>query len=63
MIKYKTKIFFGTSSNCFYDNADEQFNKWIEEHPNIEILKFKYEQARYGDHSICILYQEVDNGE
>jgi hypothetical protein len=59
MIKYKTKIFFGTISNY----ADEQFNEWIRTRPNIKILEFKYEQARCGDHSICILYQEVNNGE
>lgn len=51
---YKTKIFFGVSSN----KADDKFNEWAEDNPNIEILKFKYYQARYGDHSICILYKE-----
>jgi hypothetical protein len=55
MSKYKTKIFFGSNPN---DNADEKFNIWAEKNPNIQILNFQYEQARYGDHSICILYEE-----
>lgn len=39
-------------------SADEKFNEWIKDHPDIEIIKFKYCQARYGDHSIAILYKE-----
>lgn len=27
----------------------------------IDILEFRYQQARYGDHSICILYEEDSN--
>lgn len=56
---FKTKIFFGTSK--FGRGADKMFNEWIEEHPSIEIIKFKYQQARYGDHSIAILYREENN--
>jgi hypothetical protein len=57
MIEYKTKIFFGTSGGGGL-SADIIFNEWIKKHKNIEILNFKYQQARYGDHSICILYKE-----
>lgn len=51
---YKAKLFFGTAGG----RADDKFNEWIEDNPDIEILNFKYHQARYGDHSICILYKE-----
>ena len=54
----KTKIFFGTLGTN-YKTADLLFNNWIEENPNIEILHFRYQQARMGDHSICILYREL----
>lgn len=55
MIKFK--LFFGTCSNGNY--ADTKANLWLLEHPKIKILNMKYQQARYGDHSICIMY-EVD---
>lgn len=51
---YKAKTFFGTS-RC---KADDDFNEWSKDNPDIEILNFKYQQARCGDHSICILYKE-----
>jgi len=54
---YQMKIFNGTFSKES-ESADVEFNMWIKEHPNIEIVDFKYQQARYGDHSICILYKE-----
>ena len=54
---YKTKLFFGSFSR---KPADEKFNEWIKDNSNIEILSFKYKQAKYGDHSICILYKEKD---
>lgn len=57
---YKTKI----CSGCFHGlgtvvkSADEEFNEWSKEHPDIEIIKFVYKHTRYGDHSIAILYKE-----
>ena len=51
----KSKIFFGTKIN----SADDQFNKWISEHPSISIVEFKYQHtSTYWHHSICILYKE-----
>ena len=37
--------------------ADIEANYWMEDHPNIEILEMKYQQANAGDHSICIMYR------
>ena len=54
---YKTKIFTGTYQNP----ADNKFNEWIKDNSNIYIINFRYQQARFGDHSICILYKEVSN--
>lgn len=60
--KIKCKTFFGTCNGT----ADEKFNAWIlnmnNSYRKIHIKEFKYRQARYGDHSICILYEETDNG-
>lgn len=53
----KFKIFMG---NAGYQ-ADDKANEWLEENPNVEIISMKYQQARYGDHSICILYKENIN--
>ena len=50
----KFKIFMGNS----YNPVDIKANKWLEENPNVEIIDVRYQQARYGDHSICILYKE-----
>jgi hypothetical protein len=50
----KFKIFMGSSEYT----ADIEANKWLEKNPNIEIIDVRYQQARYSDHSICILYRE-----
>ena len=47
------KIFMGNSGYT----ADDKANEWLEENPNIEIIEMRYQQARCGDHSICILYK------
>ena len=52
---HKYKIFFGTKIN----SADNELNKWLEEHPSIEVVEFKYQHtSTYWHHSICILYRE-----
>ena len=51
----KAKIFFGNYSGL---TADQKFGEWIEDHSNVKIIDFRYEQTRYGDHSIAILYEE-----
>lgn len=56
-IRTKAKIFFGNSDGT---RADVLFNKWIQEHSDILIREFRYQQARYGDHSIAILYEEYE---
>lgn len=56
MVRFK--LFFGTCSNL----ADEKANAWLKEHPDIEVVEMKYQQARYGDHSICIMYKEKKGG-
>lgn len=53
MVRFK--IFFG---NCTH-HADEAANTWLGKNPNIEVLQMKYQQARYGDHSICIMYKTI----
>lgn len=60
--KYKAKTFCGSfGKDCI--TADEEFNAWQEEQQkqgkDIEIINFRYCQARYGDHSIAILYKEI----
>ena len=41
------------------DMADKKLNNWLNNHQGVDILKWHYEQARYGDHSICIEYVEA----
>ena len=50
----KFNIFMGNSN----EPADIKANEWLEENPGIEIIDVRYQQARYSDHSICILYKE-----
>lgn len=52
MVKFK--IFRGSNFDC--DTADIKANEWISENPNISIISMNYQQARYGDHSICVMY-------
>ena len=60
-LKGECKNFFGTSGSNGSKSADVYFNEWIKAHQDIDILEFRYQQARYGDHSICILYEEDSN--
>ena len=57
----KCKNFFGTSGSNGSKSADVYFNEWIKAHQDIDILEFRYQQTRYGDHPICILYEEDSN--
>lgn len=56
MIRFK--IFFGTAGCASCVSADVKVNEWLEQNPDIEILEIKYQQSRFGDHSICIMYEE-----
>ena len=53
------KIFSGCFSTamCKAGPADKQANEWLKKHPDVEIIEMKYQQARMGDHSICIMYR------
>ena len=53
MIKFK--IFWGNHTSV---SADVKVNNWLAENPHIRILSYQYQQARLGDHSICIAYLE-----
>lgn len=50
----KFKIFFGMSNKP----ADHEANEWLIHNPKVKILQMKYQQSRYGEHSICIMYEE-----
>lgn len=56
--KIKCKVFMGG----YNTTADEKFNQWIKEmnsdYTTVNIKELRYQQARCGDHSICILYEE-----
>lgn len=51
----KFNIFFGNQAGV---SAAARLNNWLEKNPNIIIHKWEYQQARMGDHSICIEYEE-----
>ena len=51
------KIFMGTC-NSAETMADVKANNWLQQNPDIRIIETTYIQARYGDHSICIMYEE-----
>ena len=52
---HKFKIFFG---NHTLQTADDKLNQWLKENPSVRIIEWRYDQARMGDHSICIQYEE-----
>ena len=56
MAKTRFKIFMGT----YAMKADVDMNEWLDENPNVKVVDFKYQQARFGDHSICIMYEVED---
>lgn len=51
----KFVIFFGNHSTT---RADDKLNFWLKTNPNVHILSYQYQQARMGDHSICVMYEE-----
>lgn len=51
----KFKIFYG---NHTLQSADEKVNQWLNENPSIRLVEYQYQQARLGDHSICVMYEE-----
>lgn len=53
--KPKIKLFFGNAAGT---TADQLFEEWFEEHPTVKIIDFQYQQARCGDHSIAVFYEE-----
>lgn len=57
----KFKIFFGNDSKLSGGTADDKANAWLKENPDVEIIDMKYQQSRFGDHSICIMYKENEN--
>lgn len=55
VVKYK--IFFG---NSVLVSADAMLNNWLKENPGVRMISWQYSQARMGDHSICIEYEEEE---
>ena len=53
----KFKIFFG---NHLVQSADEKLNQWLAENPSVELVDWRYQEPRIGDHSICITYKEKE---
>lgn len=51
------KIFWGNHTSV---SADEKLNQWIKENPLAVIIDWQYQQARLGDHSICIKYAQYE---
>ena len=51
----KFMIFFGNMST---NRADDKLNFWLKTNPNVRILSYQYQQARMGDHSICVTYED-----
>lgn len=56
MAKTGFKIFMGTQ----YNPADWDINDWLDEHPEVEVVDFKYQQTGRGENSICIMYKVED---
>ena len=54
----KFMIFFGNSSS---GRADSKINFWLKTNPNVRVLGWQYQQARMGDHSICVMYEETSS--
>lgn len=56
MIKFK--IFTGD----VYEPADEILNNWLDKHPEVDIISFRYSVGESYDrhvNSICIMYREI----
>jgi len=57
------KIFKGTFSYGLSLYADTKMNEWLEEHPSVEVVDWKYRQVNHDEHSICIMYKERNENE
>ena len=47
-------IFFGNRVHT----ADEQFDEWSEQHPDVAVWDAQYQQTSSNEHSICVFYEE-----
>lgn len=56
MIRFK--IFFGTYGTVAVNTAENKINDWLKRNPDVYVLDWQYQQARMGDHSICIRYDD-----
>lgn len=56
----RSKIFFGcNSASSIFKSADRELNDWLEDNEkHIKITNVQYQQARMGDHSIFVLYED-----
>lgn len=58
------EIFTGRFTGNYAErkSASDVLNVWLADHPNVDILDFKYAhiQSPNDDHSICIMYKEVE---
>ena len=57
------KIFFGTHGSLGENTAENKINDWLEKNPDVYIISWQYQQARMGDHSICIEYNMFNDDE
>ena len=57
IVRFKT--FFGNQVH----KAEDKANLWLETTAGINVIDFRYTQASYGDHSICIMYEETNNAD
>lgn len=57
MVKFE--VFLSTSGV----SASARANNWVSRHPNARILQMSHSQGQYGDHSICIMYDEKSPAE
>lgn len=51
------KIFTGSYGTAMGTTADVKANEWLKNNKDVSILDMKYQQVRFGDHSICIMYE------
>lgn len=53
-----SEIKFTVFHDKFPRIATTSLNKWLADHPNVEILDFQYQQSADGVNSVCIMYKE-----
>ena len=56
----KVKLFHGGYCR---GSVEDKFNEWSKNNPNIGVVDIKYQYVQGGEHSLLVVYTEVEDAD